>query len=146
MVRPLLVTCSIRINLACRLKSCPGSLKCLSKGHPFWLFTSCLWVLTLKLAGGSLLPTYWDLAHRVQWAKYIRFFLQQLRLFSMDRTSPVTWLENVLVDRMCLQHSFLLEVRQALHPGSLVRFLGKIFLPRERWCCPISSLRFLFRR
>ena len=47
LLRPLSFTCSMSTNRACWSKLCPGLAKCLSKGHPFVLFTSERWPLKL---------------------------------------------------------------------------------------------------
>ena len=139
-------TCSISVKWAWSLKLCPGSKKCLSKGPPFGLDTSCRWVLIRRLAGGSLFPTYCDFGQSMQCDRYMEFLLLQFRLCRIFSTSPVVWLEKVFVDTMCLQHRFLLDVRQAWQPVILACFWGRIFLLLERWVWPIRSRRFLLRR
>ena len=63
----------------------------------------------------------------------------------MSSCSPVMWLWNVFVETMCLQHMFLLDVRQAWHPVIFGFLRGRILRPLDRWVCPIKSLKFLFR-
>ena len=38
----------------------------------------------------------------------------------------------------------MVELRHGEHPTILGAFFGKIFLPLDRWTCPIKFLRFLF--
>ena len=136
--------CSSKMNLASWSKLCPGALKCLSKASPVGWLTSCRWVLNLKWAGGSDLPTYWCRGHFRQYPKYRQYGLRQFKECWISNSSPVWSLEKVFVVVSCRQHLFLLLDRHGVHPLNLVGFFGSAFFPLEMWTWPKICLRFLF--
>ena len=77
--------CSISVNLACVLKLCLVSLKCLQTGivSSLGLRESLRWLFSLTLNGVSLFPTYCSL-QSIHYKKYIIKVLQQLRLWRMS--------------------------------------------------------------
>ena len=73
---------SMMMNLACLLKLCPFSWKCLQARMELGFLVSFLWLFNLRLNAVSAFPTYCIL-HNMHSIRPIRYSLLQLRLKKM---------------------------------------------------------------
>ena len=88
------LSCSINVNFGCRLKECPGFLKCKSAGVDFGLLTSFLQLFSFMLKAASAFRTYWTL-HNGHSIKWMMNMLLQLSLWNMEYSCCVDHMDYV---------------------------------------------------
>ena len=137
--------CSIKMNLARRLKLCPVWMKCLSSGMALGSLTSFLWLFNRILKAVSAFPTSWILQSSHS-SKYMMKLLLQVVFWNILNVLLVWLLLKCSVFITCLQQSVLEFEKHSEHFPLVNWLVVSSFLFFSIVFPPIKCLRFLFLR